>query len=159
MGIWGTTNKFKKKDDIDTALVEQISTFKKLYSTQRYEDCLASFSHLSAQMDKWIDTPDAYDILERMINLSYRLDKKEQAYEYIALLAIPYSSKGCTKNYLFDVIELTYAAKDFEICKGFIRALYKISDGAFFCNEISKKYLSLVGIVDNRTFEDYAEDY
>lgn len=159
MGIFGITNKIKKKNDTDTALSEQISTFKKLYFAQKYEECSDSFSCLYAQMDKWIYTPEAYDILERMISLSYRLDEKERAYEYIALLAVPYSSKGCTKNYLFSVIELTYAAKDFEICKGFIRALYQISDGAFFCDEVSKKYLSLVGIVDNRTFEDYSDDY
>ena len=160
MGIFGiTNNKTKKKKDTDIVLLEQISTFKEFYSASKYDECSALFSCLYAQMDKWIYTSEAYDILEKMISLSYRLGDKEHAYEYMALLAIPYSSKDCVKNYLFSIIELTYSAKDFEICKGFIRALYQVSDGAYFCDEVNKKYLSLVGIEDSRTFEDYAEDY
>lgn len=62
-------------------------------------------------------------------------------------------------DFVFTVAKISFDANDLDFARGFIKASYYSSDGAYFYSSESKKYLQFVGIEDNRTFDDYCQDY
>ncbi len=120
----------------------------------------ALFAEALSSMEKeGYSGQDHYDVLNTIIALTYKLNKKEDAYKFIALLLLTEQAKQNTCYCLFDVAKTAYDANDTLFAKGLIKAIYQASDGSYFAEPDLKKYLEFVGIQDDRTFEDYSQDY
>lgn len=160
----GILNKHFKKCKSESLLTQQtrdkIIKANFLFDNQKYSDCAKVYSEILNELaDLSFVLPETYEIIKRMINVSYELGAKDNAYMYIALLALTERSKANLCDYVFTVAKISYEANDIDFAKGFIQASYYSTDGAYFCSPESKELLHLVGINDNRTFDDYSQDY
>lgn len=129
-------------------------------SNGQYIECLSFLNSLISQIgDGAYNSTDGFELIKKAIEVSYLAHDKEEAYRFIALLSLTSRAQSNMGDYLFTVCELSFNARDSEFAKGCIKALYQYSDGAFFCYDERKKYLSFAGIDDTRTFDDYSEEY
>lgn len=131
-----------------------------LFNNKSYSECLKAYRKiLEGFSDSVFDFPESYEIIKNMIQASYETREKENAYMYIALLALTKRAKLNTNEYIFTVAKISFDAKDYDYSRGLIKAAYYSTDGAYFCSPESKDMLRFVGIEDNRTFDDYSQEY
>lgn len=160
MGI--LNNVFKKNDQINSSdlFKDEINKVNCLFESNQFEKCISLCETILNEMNDLVySTQEGCLIIEMLIKSNYKINKRDEAYRYIALLALSKYSVNNMKEYLFNIISISFEAEDFDLAKGYIKALYYSSDGAYFCYPERKKYLNLVGIVDDRTFDDYCQDY
>lgn len=160
----GILNKFgmksKSKPWVSKQMNEEIVKANLLFNNKSYSDCLKAYRKiLEGFSDSVFDLPESYEIIKNMIQASYEIGKKENAYMYIALLALTKIAKLNINEYIFTVAKISFDAKDYDYSRGFIKAAYYSTDGAYFCLPESKVMLQFVGIEDNRTFDDYSQEY
>lgn len=160
MGILNKHIQKKNESIISDCIKEKIAEADCLYNNgdcfgcmKMYREILCSFSDLAFSL------PEAYEIIKKLAKISYQIDAKEDAYMYIALLALTERSKANINDYIYNVAQIAYDATDESFAKGLIKASYYSTDGAYFSSLDSKKFLKCVGIEDDRTFEDYSQDY
>lgn len=160
MGI--LNNMFKKKIQTNSSCLftDEKNKANCLYESGLFEECISLCKTVIDEMNELVySTQEGYLIIEMLIKSNYRINKKDEAYRYIAMLALSKYSINHMEEYLFKIASISFEAGDNDLAKGYIRALYYFSDGAYFCYPTRKKYLDFVGIVDDRTFEDYCQDY
>lgn len=158
----GILNKKSSKNEKSQSLFnsEEKEYVNQLTKNGQHSEGLEYLDNLFSRLgDNAYNCSDGFEIIKRSIEISYEMNDKEKAYKYIALLSLTSRAQSNIGDYLFSVSELSFNARDIHFANGIIKALYQYSDGAYFCYEERKKYLDSAGIIDNRTFDDYSEDY
>lgn len=161
MGILSKRNSQKKNEIIISQQMEdRIIKANLLFASKNYSECAKAYREILNEFgDLTYVLPESYEIIKKMIKVSYEMGTKDEAYKYIALLALTERSKANMNDFVFTVAKISFDANDLDFARGFIKASYYSSDGAYFYSSESKKYLQFVGIEDNRTFDDYCQDY
>ena len=160
----GILNKLGMKIEPDLSVSKQIkdkiAKANLLFNNMHYSESLEVYRDILEEFsDAVFDFSESYEIIKNMIHASYETGAKENAYMYIALLALTKRSKLNINEYIFTVAKIAFDAKDYDYSRGFIKAAYYSTDGAYFCSPESKVMLQFVGIEDNRTFDDYSQEY
>lgn len=100
-----------------------------------------------------------------LIDLCYKLNKDEEADEYINMYIKLDSSlngelhKTKALSY-YEIGKVMYKNKRESIASLYLKKAYDLSEGILFLTKEDKEiYLKFLNIKDNRTFEDFAEEY
>lgn len=158
----GILNKRQKAKEplISKQLKDKIIKADFLFDSKDYAQCIKFYHEILDEFgNAAFKMSETYEILKKLIKVSYEIGMKDKAYMYIGLLALVDRSKKNLNDYVFTVAKIAYDAKDFEFAKGFIMASYYSTDGAYFYLPEMKELLQFVGIKDNRTFDDYSQEY
>lgn len=100
------------------------------------------------------------DVCKLLIEVCLFLGKDNEADEYVnKYITIDDGLKTVCGSFQYTIGMIMLEHGRQEKAEELLRECYFLSDGAFFYDEKGKALLKMIGIEDDRTFEDYSNEY
>lgn len=167
MGIFKFIEKKKRKKQNEKYFAEEREIQKPItqqIEKANYEEAykIAKKHYQSDGYEKYFRQTKLFICL-KLIDLCYKLNKDEEVDEYInTYKSIDETLKFHKErgDFYYEIGKVMYENGRKEKSRKFLQTAYDKSNGTLFLTKEDKeKYLTFLNIKDDRTFEDFSEDY